>query len=253
MCTVVLLRRPGHPWPLLVAANRDEMAGRPWDPPARHWPDRENVVAGIDRLAGGTWLGLNDEGVFAGILNRRDSLGPDPKLRSRGEIVLEALDHADAADAAEALASLDGRAYRSFNLVIGDNRDCYWLRSLGEAAGGRIDVTPVPVGLSMVTASDMNDPASPRIAHFRPLFEKAAIPDPGAADWQGWQALMASREHAPDADTREAMRIVTTRGFGTLSSSLLALPSADRPETDPVWLFAAGAPGETSYSPVELA
>ncbi|NBP73538.1 MAG: hypothetical protein EBU57_10365, partial [Alphaproteobacteria bacterium] len=65
MCTVVILRRPGHDWPLLIAANRDEMAGRPWDPPARHWPDRENVVAGIDRLAGGTWMGLNDEGVAA--------------------------------------------------------------------------------------------------------------------------------------------------------------------------------------------
>ena len=31
-------------------------------------------------------------------------------LRSRGEIVLEALDHADAVDAAEALTSLDGRS-----------------------------------------------------------------------------------------------------------------------------------------------
>ena len=58
VCTLIILRRPDHDWPLLVAANRDEMAGRPWDPPARHWRDRENVVAGIDRLAGGTWMGL---------------------------------------------------------------------------------------------------------------------------------------------------------------------------------------------------
>ena len=40
MCTVVILRRPGHDWPLLLAGNRDEMKGRPWKPPARHWPDR---------------------------------------------------------------------------------------------------------------------------------------------------------------------------------------------------------------------
>ena len=29
MCTLVILRRPGHRWPLIIAANRDEMADRP--------------------------------------------------------------------------------------------------------------------------------------------------------------------------------------------------------------------------------
>ena len=96
MCTVVFLRRPDHRWPLMLAANRDEMADRPWRKPGRHWPDRPDVIAGQDELAGGSWLGINDAGVVAGILNRKDSLGPDPALRSRGELVLEALDHADA-------------------------------------------------------------------------------------------------------------------------------------------------------------
>ena len=49
MCTLIILRRPNHDWPVLLAANRDEMSTRAWDPPARHWPDRPNVVAGIDR------------------------------------------------------------------------------------------------------------------------------------------------------------------------------------------------------------
>ena len=252
MCTVVILRRPNHPWPLLIAANRDEMAGRPWDPPGRHWADRENVVAGIDRLAGGTWMGLNDEGVFAGILNRRDSLGPDPELRSRGEIVLEALDHADAADAADALASLDGRSYRSFNLVIADNRDAFWLRSLGSVAGGRVEVQEIPSELSMLTSRELNDSASPRISHFRPKFEAAPVPDVDAGDWSGWQSLLGSPDHAADADAREAMRIETDFGFGTLSSSLLALPSADRPETKPVWLFSNGPPDGAPFEPVAL-
>ncbi len=48
MCTVVILRRPEHDWPLLIAANRDEMLARSWLPPARHWPDRPDVVAGFD-------------------------------------------------------------------------------------------------------------------------------------------------------------------------------------------------------------
>ena len=252
MCTVVILRRPGHDWPLLIAANRDEMAGRPWDPPARHWSDRENVVAGIDRLAGGTWMGLNDEGVAACILNRRDSRGPDPALRSRGEIVLEALDHADAVDAAEALAGLDGRSYRSFNLVIADNRDAYWLRSLGPEADGRVDVTEIPAGLSMLTAFDLNDNASGRVAHFKPKFDAAPVPDVDGGDWSAWQNLLASTEHGADSDSRDAMRIETDIGFGTLSSTLVALPSVDFNDRKPVWLFANGAPGDASYEPVAL-
>src|ERR1700685_676462 len=56
MCTLILLRRPGHDWPVIVGANRDEMKARPWRPPGRHWPDRPEVVAGLDELAGGSWL-----------------------------------------------------------------------------------------------------------------------------------------------------------------------------------------------------
>ena len=33
MCTLVILRRPGHDWPLILAANRDEMLDRPWQLP----------------------------------------------------------------------------------------------------------------------------------------------------------------------------------------------------------------------------
>jgi len=154
MCTLVILRRPGHDWPVLIAANRDENAERPWRPPGRHWPDRPEVVAGMDELAGGTWLGLNDHGVVAGILNRPDSLGPDPRLRSRGELVLEALDHADAVAAAGALSHLDGRSYRSFNLVVADNRDAWWLRGFGADGDGRPVLHEIGEGLSMITAHD---------------------------------------------------------------------------------------------------
>ena len=66
MCTVVLLIRPGHAWPLVLAANRDEMLNRAWDPPAAHWPDQPDVIAGRDRSGGGTWMGVNRAGVVGG-------------------------------------------------------------------------------------------------------------------------------------------------------------------------------------------
>ena len=51
MCTVVLLLRPGHAVPVLLAANRDERLDRDWDPPGPWWPDRPGVIAGRDRAA----------------------------------------------------------------------------------------------------------------------------------------------------------------------------------------------------------
>src|SRR5579859_1045517 len=154
MCTVLVSRRPGDPWPLLLAGNRDEMQGRPWRPPAYHWPFSPDVVGGYDELAEGSWLAMNGHGLVATLLNRMGTLGPIEGKRSRGELVIEALDHADASTAAEALSFLDAGAYRPFNLVVADNRDAFWLR----ADGKTIRSAALPEGVSMVTAYDLNDP-----------------------------------------------------------------------------------------------
>ncbi|MFN4281157.1 MAG: NRDE family protein [Alphaproteobacteria bacterium] len=253
MCTLVLLRRPGHDWPLILAANRDEMGTRPWQAPARHWHDRPEVVAGLDETAGGTWLGLNDHGLVAGILNRPNSLGPAAGKRSRGELVLEALDHADADMAAAALAQLDPAAYRPFNLVIADDRDAFWLKSDGSVIRGH----KITDGLSMITANDLNDRSSPRIRDYLPRFQAARPPDPDpndpmGGDWGDWPALMGRRDHAADAGPRGALNIVTDTAYGTVSSSLIALPKLQNPPKPPVWLFAAGRPDKASYQRVKL-
>jgi len=246
MCTVVVLRRPEHEWPLILAANRDEMLNRPWRPPARHWPDRPEVVAGIDELSGGTWLGLNDHGVVAAVLNRTGSLGPLADKRSRGELVLEALDHADAHAAAAALSDVDPVAYRTFNLVIADNRDAYWLAS--RSGSGRVAVETIPTGLSVFTSQDRNDRDKPRVAAYLPLFETAAAPDPSADDWSDWGRLMADRT---GASRDEPMCIVSDYGYGTVSSSMIALPRP-APGALPYWTFAAGRPDECKFLPVAL-
>src|ERR1700737_3829646 len=97
MCTLVILRRPEHRWPVLIGANRDEMVERPSRPPGRHWPDRPEVVAGLDAFAGGSWLGINDWGVAAAVLNRHGSLGPAAGVGSGGRPGVGAPAHAGAA------------------------------------------------------------------------------------------------------------------------------------------------------------
>ena len=261
MCTVVILRRPGHPWPLLLAANRDEMTSRPWLPPARHWPDRPQIVAGKDELAGGSWLGLNDAGVVAGVLNRVGSLGPESGKRSRGELVLEALDHLSASAAATRISLLDPEAFRSFNMVVADRKDAYWLRYLGperavDAAAPRIEIFELQPGLSMITAHDRNDPASPRIRLNLARFEAAVAPDPRSGQWRSWQKILGSTQVPPGEGPEAAMTIVTDRGFGTVAGSLIGLPGLPqslrgRPPS-PVWLFAGGRPDKVPYTPVKI-
>jgi uncharacterized protein with NRDE domain len=251
MCTLVLLRRPGHDWPLVLAANRDEMIERRAKPPGRHWPDRPDVVAGQDDLAGGSWLGLNDHGVVAGILNRTGSLGPAPGLRSRGELVLEALDHADALAAAMALGALDPRAYRSFNIIVADNRDAFWLRHAGASGERGVEVRALGPGLAMIAAADLDETETPRLRRFRPRFAAAPAPDPGSRDWANWEALLGDDTPDPKDGTTSAMRFVTERGFTTVSSAIIALPAIGA-SAKPVFRFRAWQPAPTPWEDIAI-
>ena len=253
MCTVIVLRRKGHSWPVLVAANRDERADRPWRAPGRHWPDRPEVVGGLDELSGGSWLGINEDGVMAAVLNRYGTLGPAADKRSRGELVLEALDHADAALAAAALVDLNPAAYRPFNLVIADDRDAFCLYHRDERGRAPVVVAPLPEGLSMITAFDRDDAADPRILGGRPRFERAAVPEPERGGWGEWPELLACRQPADPADPRSALCFLTSSGFGTTSSALLALPCRRAGRGGKaIWLFAAGPPDRAPWQAVDL-
>jgi len=245
MCTLVLLRRPGHTWPLILGANRDEMIGRAWKPPGRHWDDRPNVVAGLDELAGGSWLGVNDEGVVAAILNRVGTLGPAAGKRSRGELVLDALDHADAIAAAAALVDIEPTAYRPFNLLVADNRDAFWLAHRGK---GPVVMNRVGEGLHMLTARELDDPSSPRIRRYRSRFTEALPPDPSKDDWQAWQELLHDAVPGEGEEAESGMRFIRMDGFATTSSSLVALPALGK-KIQPLGRFATVAPQLSGWAP----
>lgn len=247
MCTFVMLRRPNHPWPVLLAANRDEMNTRAALPPARHWPDRPDVVAGLDQTGGGSWLGINEHGLVAAILNRDGTLGAQPGTRSRGELVLEALDHAEASAAASALADLNPDAYRPFNLVIADPQEAYWIRHGGD---GVLQVQPIPPGLHMLAGTELDDRLHPRIATYLPCFDAAAVPDPEQGDWSAWQRLLASVDDPEQRGPEAAMLQDRADGFGTRSSALIALPAFPGFNSQPVWFHAEGRPDRVAFCEV---
>jgi len=249
MCTVVFLYRPDHVWPLILAGNRDEMQGRPALPPARHWPNQPDIVAGMDQLAGGSWLGMNPSGVVSVVLNRFAALGPAAGKQSRGELVLQALRHSSAKQAALQMATLSGQNYRPFNLLIADASGCYWIRNREEQGEAQVDLITIPPGLHMLTAHELDDESSPRIRTWQPSFQKAVTPVPELGDWGGWLSLLASRDYPQDLGVHSAMNISLVDGFATVSSSLIALP-AKTSSQNPIWLFADGAPDKVDYLPV---
>jgi Transport and Golgi organisation 2 len=240
VCTVVLLIRPGHACPLILAANRDERLDRLWDPPAAHWPDQSGVVAGRDRSGGGTWMGVNRHGVVAAVLNRQGSLGPAAGKRSRGELPLLALTKPSAVEAAAAIVAIDAGGWRSFNLVLADRDGGVFVKGLGQ---GHPHVERLVPGLHMVTAHDPDDPESPRVARHLGRFQ--AIEPPTPDDWRGWQDILSDRS----GPSGEQINVVPRGGFGTICSSLVMLPR----QGVPVWLFAAGPPDATPFRPVSLA
>ena len=174
----------------------------------------------------------DDVGVVAAVLNRSGSLGPALNRRSRGELVLEALDHAEAEAAAHTLCDLSPTSYRSFNLVVADTQDAFWLRHAGEDAGA-IEMAEIPLGLSMITDFERNDTACPRIRDYLPLFAVAPVPVPENDDWAAWETLLAGRSLDPENDSNAAMTLRSEGGITTLSSSIIALPAPCIPTPKP--------------------
>jgi uncharacterized protein with NRDE domain len=232
MCSIILRVTDTG---ILIGANRDENLDRAWLPPARHWPDLPSVIAGKDLSGGGTWMGLNDSGVMAAVLNREGTLGPAPGKRSRGELPLIALQEPTAATATTKFTTLDAALYRSFNLVIADAAGAFFMRGLEH---GQPEVSPLTQGTWMITSGEPNDLRLPRIARHLPKFRTAGA--------ENWPALLA--DNAPPAAS--ALNIPPdAKNFGTVCSAVLNLPKTGAPS----WLFSPGPAQRASYQIISLA
>ncbi|HEY0612993.1 MAG TPA: NRDE family protein, partial [Candidatus Elarobacter sp.] len=214
-----------------------------FQPPARFWPDVPRIVAGRDVLGGGSWFGVNDDGVAVTIVNGMDRLGPVPGKSSRGELVLRALREPDALAAARAAGDLPADRYRGFTLLAADRGAAYAVTS-DESA---ITVTPLAPGHHMITPDGCDVAWSPRFAAHFAAFRDAAPPDPARGDWRAWSELL---RRADLDDPHRAMTVVTAERFGTVCSTLLALPA--QRSAPPVMLFADGAPTGAPYERIDL-
>ncbi len=234
MCTVVLSLAPAERMPLLLLGFRDEFTGRPWQPPARHWPGSP-LIGGRDEQAGGTWLAV-DPGLprVACVLNARGQQAPPGTRRSRGELPLRA-----AADGSQALEQLhDDQAalarYDPFILICAD------LTPATPAAravmlswdGSRAALEYLGPATHVVTNAGHTFPSAHEDAKAARFGAKFAAhrpdADPAATIKDAWGDWLTLADGDGLSDTDPAAIIVRHelpdgRVFGTTSVSLVAL------------------------------
>ncbi|HVN84722.1 MAG TPA: NRDE family protein [Candidatus Binatia bacterium] len=251
MCTLALYLRQFEPYPLVVAANRDEFYDRPATPPQviAHDPW---VVAGQDLVAGGTWFGVNEDGLVVGLLNRRRPGGiaaVNPTLRSRGLLALEMLQCRSLDDALAHLHNEAGERYNGFNLLLATPSHAY----VAHNDDARIHITSLPPGVHLLTNLALNDPTCPRIAKSARLFESVALAltaDPERLV-ERLQPILA--DHSTPLDPRSELPpnnlCVHAERFGTCSASILIVPRATQRAR--LW-HAAGPPCRTPFGEVTL-
>jgi transport and Golgi organization protein 2 len=165
MCTVTVRRDAGG---LLLTMNRDERLDRAPEEPPRRIPGevgRPSWIAPFDGASGGTWIGVNDRGVAACVLNgygpRDRELRGRPGVPSRGSIIPRILEDQDGERPVGLRDAIDFSAYPSFTLLVVSSEGGQIVRW---THGEGIAREPVPAGWSLLTSSSWNEPG---VARFR--------------------------------------------------------------------------------------
>jgi hypothetical protein len=242
VCTVVISVDPTSDMPVLLAGVRDELSGRPWEPPTRHWPERPGLIGGIDLQAGGTWLAINTDRPFAVacVLNGEGRPAPLESRLTRGEIPLLLAEGGS-------LGTLALERFDPFHAIRADLAEV----NLWSWDGLELTHTPLTDGLHIAVNSGLEGTGEmgERIAYFRPRLLAAPRPfsAPGMA-WEPWLALVDGDGLDPEDPRALILRREVSDGqyWGSSSISLVALgPNGLRYDF-------SGKPGTGSFSRVPL-
>lgn len=231
MCSLIVLRGLSVAHPLVIAANRDEQIGRKASPPGIWLGARRRLLSPRDRVAGGTWLGVNDLGTFAGLTNVFGE-APVENAPSRGHLPHLALDHDDLGAGVDAVLSLvGGEVHSGFQLVVADRDRTVVIRN----AAGKVTCDEWTDPVLCVTNEHAAGEWSPR------NLEPALTPELDLRD--RFDALATAVKDRGG----EGFHTVCKHGetYGTVSSSLIAVPGGDIGEMS--WLYAPGPPDTVSF------
>ncbi len=246
MCTLALYFRMFERFPLVIAANRDEQYERPSAPPAV-LESAPKVIAGRDLRAGGTWLGVNDAGLAAGILNRHlnGQNSPRADARSRGLLCMDALGCRTAAEA-ETFARAQKARYNPFTLLIVDESAAFAAFNSREA----ITTRKLSPGLHVFSSAAEFELHSAKAERAYKLFGSAQLaaglaradPDASVA---ALQTVLSDHTLGPGSDNPGDAICVHRESSGTVSSSVIFF---ERSRSRFITYYCAGAPCRHSFN-----
>lgn len=126
MCLILFSYKTHPRYSLILAANRDEFYARPTHS-LDFWKDNPEILAGRDKLSGGTWLGVTRSGRFAAVTNFRSHSMVKADAPSRGLLVSDFLKGNQSPSDYLEEVRVKGTMYNGFNLLAGDTGSlCYY-------------------------------------------------------------------------------------------------------------------------------
>ena len=132
MCLVVFALDVSQDYPLVFAANRDELHERP-SAPADWWKDYPGILGGRDLLAGGSWLAVNQKGWLATVTNLGGK-GESKFPRSRGHLVRDYLATTGDTEHFDNKVQKEAGASGPFNLMVFDGSIFHYFSNRAKAA-----------------------------------------------------------------------------------------------------------------------
>jgi len=131
MCIATFALGSSAAFPLVFAANRDELHTRPTEE-ADWWSDSASILGGRDLLAGGSWLAVDRRGRLAAVTNI-PSDDAHANARSRGALVSDFLAGDRPATDFVASVGVEIGAYRPFNFLAFDGRELHYVGTGSDA------------------------------------------------------------------------------------------------------------------------
>ena len=225
--------------PILVAYNREEPLDRSFPTPSIQ-SGKPRILASIDQHTGGTYLGMNQNGLFVGVIRRRRFDHP-ANMRSRGSLAREMLKCNSATQAVDlAMEELHSGQYGGVNICVADP-DSGWVVQSGKET----DVVELQQGLCVVGERDVNDPRDERARMATRLLTLQTLDSP-VKFLAIASKVLARTQTAPG---RPSM-VVREKDYGTVSSTLISLGKKPR---DAIYQYSNGSPDQSKfedYSPL---
>ena len=235
MCILALIYQDLPDCPVFLAANRDEDTDRLSFPPEINQDsERRTWFGGRDGVSGGTWMGINEQGILVTLTNRRDRPIP-PGPRSRGLLCRELLEATDIAQAESTLSrQLTRYEFAGFNLLaIAADQGFVHEHGVEPAR------YQVPAGLHILGNAGWNA-ADDRTQRMRREFEAALNDGPSTEEL----ITHAQRICALGESPHEPAICIARSGYGTVSSSIVRLSET---QFESEYFFANGSPRETTW------